>query len=281
MRFEQVLITKDIAEEYLSHNTHNRVVKKNIVQKYANDIQRGKWQEVPECVSFYEDGTLRDGQHRLLAIVRSGKPVLMWVCFDVPNNSNICDIGVKRSFVDILAIRGIAPDLINQTAGGCINFLLRNAGAGGNKNIITEIQKIEFAETYSVTLGEAVQLALSQPTGRQVARKAPIAAAFFCALANGMDSGIIARFVEVLNSGHQRDPSEDAAIALRNQILTDYQGHGHLIAQKAVFSITLQALDDFQKCKPRTRRYNTSVEHPYWKRVKAYFLPPFLGVMEK
>lgn len=65
-------ITPKIAEAWLNANTCNRKLRDGIVERYAADMTAGKWTECPEPISFYVDGDLADGQHRLFAITESG-----------------------------------------------------------------------------------------------------------------------------------------------------------------------------------------------------------------
>ena len=48
------------------------------------DMKAGKFILMPHGIVFLEDGTLADGQHRLLAIVECGIPQEMMVTFGAP-----------------------------------------------------------------------------------------------------------------------------------------------------------------------------------------------------
>lgn len=74
-----VTMTPELAQKYLDNNFKgNRHVNKLQVAKYAFDMSEGRWQSdacPPIIVS--RDGTLLDGQHRLLAVINSGCAVEM------------------------------------------------------------------------------------------------------------------------------------------------------------------------------------------------------------
>jgi hypothetical protein len=70
---DRVLVTPEIAEYILKvANGNNRNISKATVDSYVNDIWNGAWKDNGERVKFGKDGNLRDGQHRLSAIVKSG-----------------------------------------------------------------------------------------------------------------------------------------------------------------------------------------------------------------
>jgi hypothetical protein len=67
---DRVLVTPEIAEYILKvANCNNRNISKATVDSYVNDIWNGAWKDNGERVKFGKDGNLRDGQHRLSAIV--------------------------------------------------------------------------------------------------------------------------------------------------------------------------------------------------------------------
>src|ERR1700757_3825044 len=79
-----MLVTPELAAEWLRKNTHNRPLRRNVVEALARDIVAGNWVPTHQGVAFYDDETLFDGQHRLSAIVRAQKPVAVLVTFGIP-----------------------------------------------------------------------------------------------------------------------------------------------------------------------------------------------------
>lgn len=104
---EVVLVTPEIATEWLAHNTHNRPARKSAVTAYAADMSNGDWRWTGDPIRRTADGTILDGQHRLMAIVESGVtlPFLVLSGLPVEAQENI-DAGVPRKFQDVLALRG-------------------------------------------------------------------------------------------------------------------------------------------------------------------------------
>lgn len=77
--FEAVTITPELAEGLLAMNTENRRLRPSHVAYLARAIERGEWQMPPDAIMVSDSGKLLNGQHRLTAVVRSGKPVRLHV----------------------------------------------------------------------------------------------------------------------------------------------------------------------------------------------------------
>lgn len=263
---DSVLITPEMAKEFLKRNTNNRKIKTARINKYAAEMARGKWQINPEGISFYENGTLRDGQNRLLAIIKANTPTYLNMTTGVPNDSVICDRGAGRSLGDILYMSGLT-DLSNNTAQGVINLAFRYAT--GKQFTISEVAAGEFAGEYQDEIARAV--ATGNAGGADyVCRKSSVCLALFCANLGGVDPKVLNRFCVVANTGHQSDASEDAAITFRNQIMKDYKGKtAGTSSQIEIFNLACQAIHDFQRCETRKRKYSLKEEIPYARKLKA------------
>ena len=120
-------ITPEKAEEYLEMNTRNyRNMNQDTVNKYALDMRSGRWEENGAPISFYENGVLFDGQHRLKAIAKSGTTVKMLVVHGIPNDTTIADWGQKRT----ISQWGKANELdVTTTMGGVARMILKCASA--------------------------------------------------------------------------------------------------------------------------------------------------------
>lgn len=108
-------ITPKLAEAYLELNTFNRQARLAHVARLANDMASGRWVMNGAPIVFNGDGTLLDGQHRLLAIVRAGVPVDMLVVRGVSKTAMATiDSNVSRTAADVLSIDGLKNT--NRTA---------------------------------------------------------------------------------------------------------------------------------------------------------------------
>jgi len=104
---EIVSVTPSIAEGWLAKMGPNRPLRKPDVERLAADMRRGAWELNGETIKFMKNGTLIDGQHRLAAVVHSGKTVPIEVVRGLTERAaQTVDTGRARSFSDVLFIEG-------------------------------------------------------------------------------------------------------------------------------------------------------------------------------
>lgn len=99
MSIEKVLITPETAKSFLGHNhERQRLVLQPEVRKLARDMAEGRWnEEIVNPIRLTKEGVLIDGQHRLMAVVESGKSIWMWVQTDLSESDfEYIDLGRKR-----------------------------------------------------------------------------------------------------------------------------------------------------------------------------------------
>ncbi|MFD7100790.1 hypothetical protein [Streptomyces xanthophaeus] len=106
---EVLLVTPDMAKTWLKQNDHNRTIRSRAVADYARDMAAGAWLMNGEAIKLAADGTLLDGQHRLLAVTEAGVSVPMLVITGLPMAAQeTMDAGRKRNAGDVLSLRGEA-----------------------------------------------------------------------------------------------------------------------------------------------------------------------------
>ncbi len=109
MTMNYEFISPEKAKLLLEKNTENRRISKGTVDSYVHDMLAGNWDEsVGSSICIDENGIIRDGQHRLVAIVKSGVGIHTWVCRNVSKNG-IYDNNRKRNNSDQITI--LRPDL--------------------------------------------------------------------------------------------------------------------------------------------------------------------------
>lgn len=102
IKSEMVLVTPELATKYLGFNDANRKVRHGWVSYLENVIKTGEWRATHQGIAFSESGSLLDGQHRLMAIVKADIPVMMLVTYGLPDQSfSAIDSGIKRTDVDL------------------------------------------------------------------------------------------------------------------------------------------------------------------------------------
>lgn len=102
-----VEVTPEVAHDWLGYNTHNRRPRHRSISAYAADMKAGEWVRNGESIKFAKDGTLLDGQNRLLAVIEADVTVPLLVIRGLPHDTqDTMDGGIKRKFSDVLNLRG-------------------------------------------------------------------------------------------------------------------------------------------------------------------------------
>jgi len=103
---EYVTVTPDLAQEWLDKQSRNRKVSQGRVSLYAAMMKRGDWYRTSAGIAIDEHGELIDGQHRLLAVIKSDTPTEMLVVRNVPHAAQIVlDQALLRRGHDQIAIK--------------------------------------------------------------------------------------------------------------------------------------------------------------------------------
>ncbi len=77
----RMLVTPELARLWLSKNDGNRPIDERRVQDFEEDMLAGRWRKkggIPIIIT--SSGELRNGQHRLTALVRANCSIEMQVC---------------------------------------------------------------------------------------------------------------------------------------------------------------------------------------------------------
>lgn len=188
MKSEIILITPEMAKNWLlcvDANHKNRNIRKNVVSKYARDMKRGGWKLTHQGIAFDVNGHLRDGQHRLSAIVEAGVPVRMLVTFDLEECSyEQIDTNLARTFSDACALSDKrSEDALygNTSVGGTVGALFRY---GFDHHIrLSYNEKVIVIDAMKKELSCVYHAAITRRGG--VATGSPIYAAAVAALLNG------------------------------------------------------------------------------------------------
>lgn len=106
MNQENVRVTPAIAAQWLERNHNIRKASPPLVAKYARTMERGEWIEShPDPIMFDTEKRLRNGQHRLQALVDSGATLNLRVWHGCPEDiiANI-DTGRPRALYETVTL---------------------------------------------------------------------------------------------------------------------------------------------------------------------------------
>lgn len=110
---QYVLVTPEMAQELIDHNVeNNRKIDMKTVRRYASDMQDGLWRDkIPNhsIILARKGGNwyMIDGQHRCLAVIQFGRPVLFKFEFARLEDLPYLDLGKSRNAKDMLTIKGL------------------------------------------------------------------------------------------------------------------------------------------------------------------------------
>ena len=247
----KMLIDPKLAAEMLKHrNVLNRNIVESTAKAYAADIMAGLWDSDAICpIIFDRNGTLRDGHHRLNAIILAGVPTVCWVVYGA-EPTNTYDLGKGRSVNDKLKMDGV-------NASNSATALIRAIG-----RFLFNVKKIsvgEITKAYEVD-GKSISLVCNiaaRGKTHGLSKKTPVCAAMYIAYKTGYASeSELIDFAEIVNTGIPKNINQVAPIVLRNQILT-YKTSFYATepGRKHCFRVTQEALSYFLENKPRKQAF--------------------------
>lgn len=219
-------ITPEMAESLLETNTNNRKISKGTVQAYTNDILNNNWDEsVGVAISIDENGVLRDGQHRLTAIVQAGKGIHTWVCRNVSSNG-IYGNNRRRSNSDQISILRTDFESVYKSTryiSVARAIIDHNTQKMFTRRTVTAKEIIDFTDNHKAVLDEFF-LRMPQNTIAKISL-AVVYLSMFMAYVDGVNIEDLLSFYEILCSGMSTKPEEFPIIAYRNY-LKDTSGIG-------------------------------------------------------
>ena len=149
------LITPEKAQEYFNSSVNNRPISTQTVLYYAEQMEKGQWKvNTGETIKFDINDHLIDGQHRMLAVIKYGKPVEFEIRKNLPPQAiHYIDQNKKRSPSDVLAMHGVPYYTV--VASIVRNYLSYKQGFA--KNRISNIEIWDYYQTDSEELIECAK----------------------------------------------------------------------------------------------------------------------------
>lgn len=256
-------ITPEKAKEYLRSNTNNyRKLSRATVKKYAEDMKNGKWELNGEPIVFSESGTLKDGQHRLMAIVMSGIDVEMNVTRGIADSVNTYNVGKPRTNLDILRAEGIDADsTVIAAANIVVNKFVGSRGGTNVRNYVAD---------HIDDLNRALRITC-YGTGAKSKNAPSVAATYLMLRTNTMPAYEVELFFRLMNDfAYTHADGYEIGPALVAQQMFDERGtkhSGHQI-QKERLEILIMAMTDFHGNVKRTEKYKISEPFQFMNLLK-------------
>ena len=254
------LIGPEVAKEYLSKNTKNaRKPSQANIDAYAADINGMNWEFTGEAVSFRQDGTLHNGQHRLLAIIKAGTAVPVLVVRGLPNETKIADWGKTRSISSWGKCEGLA---VSSALQGMVRMIV----SGINQKACPKGLQAKYIQENYEDLRMAEDMATTEKRDSYGRRAPMLLAVYVLRMFSIVNDDIIKDFFRIFNTGtvsanEFRDPS--APLTAVRQIMTQYNGkYAGGVSQAEQYNIVVQAILDYKNNRNRRRSYKNDDAKP-------------------
>lgn len=234
MKLTTLIVTPAIAAEMLARNKLNRPLSSYWVFMLASAMKAGEWKLNGEAIKIDTNGDIIDGQHRLHAIIKSGRAIPLCVIEDLPTDIfDTLDQGKRRSAADVLAIGGAKNSCAISSALRVITFL------EGTATSLTSVRTPLILDAFE--RHPDVAYWVSMFTGLQTLRA--IAPSSLCGVVTlgaesfGQDSGEF--FMRKLSSGEML--AEDSPILVLRQRLIEAKKGSARLASLPLLTIIVKA----------------------------------------
>lgn len=261
IKSDVIEISPEFAAELLENkNTRNRPVTRATVLAYAHEMRAGNWRLTHQGIGLDTEGVLLDGQHRLAAVVESGKTIPMMVTYDLPPETfTTVDVGRRRSASDALHMAGLGA---NRNALAALAKFLTihkhlDTTAVGSK----AATRMTNQEVIDAVLGlgheELLEsLRMTTATARALNSNVTSMSAFFYLAVNGAGvdpEEIRAQLLEPLRTGIGFMSASDPRLVLRNRLMKD-SGTGNTdVTRMETFSLIVHGWNSYREGRKLTR----------------------------
>jgi hypothetical protein len=240
MNSQVVLVTPEMAREMLDNRNAAGIhrLSKERVRRYEAEILAGEWAVTHQSIALdgpdWETSRLIDGQHRLFAIINTGRPVELYVTFNAPASSygkidqNLVRTAAQTASLELLA-HGIETDAPASRLAGMARVILIH---GLREKKPSNSRVAEYVRLNYLVLDKYSPLAKAHTAGT--------GAAFAYAEITGFQGveGAAQRLTEQI---WEEDQKRDPMRALSNS-LSNIPGQGDR-AQRTRFHTVLSALE--------------------------------------
>lgn len=265
MTTDVVRIDKDVAQEFLASNTHNRPLNRGKVETHKETMARGRWTQTGDPIRVSKTGVLLDGQTKLTAIFEADESFEYLVVWGLEDESqDYMDTGSKRSLSHALTLKGEANP---NALGGAVRVIWQIDNDGTPS---TWLREPTYAELYEYIVENpeirtSVQVALKVAKTLKVPASPIAAAHYYCAQADQGDADDF--FTDLADPGATL--TEDSPVLQLRATALKWASRGSVsrMEQASLYDVCIRAFKDYQA--------GTKVTTPYrlTKRPRIYRTP--------
>lgn len=152
---ELIVVDPIMAQALINSMAWNRRLSAVSTEAYGRDIKTGHWIQTHESLAVDVVGQFYDGQHRVIAVMQTGKEECFYVTFNVPVEAAfVTDSGRKRSTADKL--RYISNNKADTKLAAVARSMMR--GNSNSKVKFTDSEIAEFAIKYQEIITWAIKV---------------------------------------------------------------------------------------------------------------------------
>lgn len=129
LRIEVMTITVEIATEMMVKNNKNRPPHRSQIELLKEELRNNRYKLNGIPIIISDTGVLLDGQHRLLAVIETGIPIVSLVVYGVSEDAfDTIDNNIVRRAPDVFFIRGFTQPKLLASALGWLKRLTECKG---------------------------------------------------------------------------------------------------------------------------------------------------------
>lgn len=262
MEYNVEKITPTVAKEYLKANTKNpRGTKLNMarVKQYAHDMANGLWELNGEAIVFDKRGVLKNGAHRLAAIVLANISVETVVIRGVDESVTAYDMPYLRTVSQLAN----AEDINVSKEMLCAVKILYNLLP---EHVATHMEIKQYAKKHEDELNRAYRALLNGEYSKYNKRATCCLAAYLMLQTKKMPFYEVELFFRIFSSGNTcgTDGYEVSPAMIARKIFQDrWTGKSNSRTQREQLDILVQALMDFHDSIARKTNYKISQPFAY------------------
>lgn len=238
-RVVTMLITPEKARAMLGLNLNNRHIRKTHVLRLSNEMEQGRWRDGVDCIGFSNKGRLINGQHRLAAVLKSGRSIEADVKFGVEDDSfETIDQGTMRIPADVFGMHGVGnPALVAAATRLVYNYFI--FGTVGSPDSAKRPSKAELYSFYlgHQMIGHSVSYGAAFYKTKMASGSLMAALHYLC---SQVDPELAREFFPKVATGVGIESASEPACKLRNVLLENARGHERL-TNEAVAAYTVKA----------------------------------------
>ena len=267
MEYAVEKITPAKAKEYLKANTQNprgKQLNRNVVRRYAHDMANGLWELNGEAIVFDRRGILKNGAHRLAAIIMSGATVEIAVVRGVDESVTAYDMTYVRTVAQMANAEDISVNKDMLCAVKILYGLMP-------EHVGTQMEIKQYAKRNEDELNRAYRCLLNGEHTRFNKRATCCLASYLMLKTRTMPFYEVELFFRVFSSGDKTgtDGYETSPAIVARRIFTErWKYKSNPRTQREQLDVLVQALNDFHAGVAREKNYKISQPFAYEPMLK-------------